>query len=131
MITTSEPPETGALPMSAAEFRCLREWLGLTTRWLADKLDVAERTVHRWEADVSPIPAGVADALLALSEQTYGILNTAIDEMLDLPDPAIATYRTDEEFAAAQPEAGWPASWHRALCARVADEVPGLRITYA
>lgn len=24
----------------------------------------------------------------------------------------------------------WPASWHRAVCARLADEVPGLRIGY-
>ena len=116
--------------MSDAEFRCLREWLGLTTRWLADHLDVAERTVHRWEAGVSPIPAGVAAELLRLSEVTYDALNGLVDQLLDLPDPGVITYRTDADFAQDQPQSDWPASWHRALCARVADEVPGLRIEF-
>ena len=40
------PAEAGALLMSGAELRCLREWLGLTTRWLADHLGVAERSIH-------------------------------------------------------------------------------------
>lgn len=130
MTNGQAPASAGASAMSDAEFRCLREWLGLTTRWLADHLDVAERTVHRWEAGVSPIPAGVAAELLRLSEITYDALNGLVDQPLDLPDPGVITYRTDDDYHQHHPEQDWPASWHRALCARLADEVPGLRISY-
>lgn len=128
--TNVAPDQSGATPMSGAELRCLREWLGLTTRWLADRLGVAERSVHRWESGDSPIPRGVADGVLALSEQTYEILNGLIEQLLDTVDPVVITYRTDADYQAHHPEGDWPASWHRALCARIADEVPGLRITY-
>ena len=120
----------GALPMSGAELRCLREWLGLTTRWLADHLDVAERSVHRWESGAYPVPAGVASDVLRLSEVAYDVLNGIVDRLLDLPDPGVVTYRSDADYRAHHPEQDWPASWHRALCARLADEVPGLRIAY-
>lgn len=116
--------------MSGAEFRCLRERLGLTTRWVADRLDVAERSVHRWESDDYPVPAGVAEEMLALSEETDDVLNAVVDQHLDEAEPIVYTYRTDADFRAAQPQADWPASWHRALCARVADDVPGMRIAY-
>ena len=116
--------------MSGAELRCLREWLGLTTRWLADHLDVAERSVHRWESGAYPVPAGVASEVLRLSEVTYDVLNGIVDRLLDLPDPGVVTYRSDADYRAHHPEQDWPASWHRALCARLADEVPGLRIAY-
>lgn len=116
--------------MTAAKFRCLREWLGLTTAWLADRLDVAERSVQRWDSGDSPVPAGVADSLLTLSEQTYDVLNGVVDQLLDVAEPTIITYRSDADYRAHHPEVDWPASWHRALCARVVDEVPGLRIGY-
>ena len=77
----------GALPMSGAELRCLREWLGLTTRWLADHLDVAERSVHRWESGAYPVPAGVASEVLRLSEITYDVLNGIGGRLFDLSDP--------------------------------------------
>lgn len=124
------PAEAGALLMSGAELRCLREWLGLTTRWLADRLDVAERSVHRWESEAQSVPPGVAAEVLRLSEITYDMLNSTVDELMDVPDPGVITYRSDEDYRQHHPELDWPASWHRALCARLADEVPGLRIAY-
>ena len=124
------PAEAGASPMSGAELRCLREWLGLTTRWLADHLGVAERSVHRWESGIREVPEGVAAEALRLSEITYGVLNGLIDQLLDVPEPGVYTYMSDADYRSHHPEQDWPASWHRALCARLADEVPGLRITY-
>ena len=123
------PAEAGVLLMSAAELRCLREWLGLTTRWLADHLGVAERSIHRWEGGVREVPEGVAAEVLRLSEITYGVLNGLIDQLLDVPEPGVYTYMSDADYRSHHPEQDWPASWHRALCARLADEVPGLRIT--
>ena len=124
------PAEAGASPMSGAELRCLREWLGLTTRWLADHLGVAERSVHRWESGIREVPEGVASEVLRLSEITYGVLNGLIDQLLDVPEPGVYTYMSDADYRSHHPEQDWPASWHRALCARLADEVPGLRIVY-
>ncbi|MDX3531181.1 hypothetical protein P1P75_33455 [Streptomyces sp. ID05-39B] len=49
---------------------------------------------------------------------------------MDLPDPGVITYRDDAEYLAAHPDAEFPASWHRAVVARVAQEVPGLSIAY-
>ncbi|MCG2805761.1 DUF1870 family protein [Propionicimonas sp.] len=124
------PTSVGASRMSAAEFRCLREWLGLTTSWVAEHVGVAERSVHRWEAGAMRVPEAVGAKMLQVSEVTYDALNTAVDHLMDLSEPSIWTYRTDDDYRTHHPELDWPASWHRALCARIADEVPGLRIDY-
>jgi hypothetical protein len=52
---------------------------------------------------------------------------------MDAPEPVLVTYRSDAEYHAAHPELEprWPASWHRAVCARIAQEVPALSIVYA
>jgi hypothetical protein len=42
----------------------------------------------------------------------------------------VYVYRSDEEYHAAHPEVPFPASWHRAVVARIAQEVPGLAIAY-
>lgn len=129
----------GVSSMSGAELRCLREWLGLTTRWLAEHLDVAERSVHRWESNVQRIPEGVAAEVLRLSQLTHEVLDGLALDLLDKTDPGVAvTYRTEEDYHAHRMSillgeplpVEWPASWHRAMCARLVDQVPGLRITY-
>lgn len=50
-----------------------------------------------------------------------------------MADPVLVTYRTDEEYRTAVPDLdpAFPAGWHRAACARIAQEVPGLSITFA
>lgn len=37
--------------MTPAEFKCTRELLGLSTRWLADRWGVSHLSVQRWERD--------------------------------------------------------------------------------
>jgi hypothetical protein len=44
---------------------------------------------------------------------------------------AALTYRCDMDYQAAYPDTSWPASWQRAVTARVAQEVPGLVIRHA
>lgn len=117
-------------PMTAAEMRVVREHLGLTTRWLADHLQVAERTVHRWENGQIRVPDGVRVAIEHLEQLTAQHVDAAIAACNDARDPALATYRTDQDYRRHHPEQPWPAEWHRAVCARVAQEVPGLVITY-
>lgn len=133
MTTGDDVPGPDSAPsalLSPAEFRCVREWLGLTPLWMADHLGVAESAVHRWEAGVSSLPVGAASELLRLAETTHDALDDMIDSVKDLHNPTIVTYRTDTSYREHFPEQDWPASWHRALCARLAAETP-VRIEYA
>lgn len=130
MTEQATGPDSAVDRMSAAEFRVVREWLGLTTRWLAEHLDVAERTVHRWESGQSPIPEGVERTMGYLEDQAADLVAVAVRACNDQRDPALLTYRTDEDYHAHHPEQPWPATWHRAFVARVAHEVPGLAIDY-
>ncbi|MFJ5099395.1 helix-turn-helix transcriptional regulator [Streptomyces sp. NPDC088557] len=116
--------------MTDAEFRVVREFLGLTPEWLAEHLNVSNRTIRHWEAGTYAIPDGVRLEMESLGEHAAGVVGGVVAQLLDVPDPGVLTYRTDAEYRAAHPEAGLPASWHRAVVARVAQEVPGLAVAY-
>ena len=79
---------------------------------------------YRVPADPDGLPPTFAQVGLK------GWLNGLTDQLLDVPEPGVYTYMSDADYRSHHPEQDWPASWHRALCARLADEVPGLRITY-
>ncbi len=49
---------------------------------------------------------------------------------MDVPGPAMWTYRTEADYRRWDPDGLWPAGWHRMVAARDADEVPGLRLLY-
>lgn len=116
--------------MNPAELRVVREYLGLTPEWLADHLNVSARTVRHWEAGKYAIPDGVRLEIEDLERRTGEFVSGVIDALMDLPEPGVYTYRTDDEYHAANPAMPFPASWHRAVVARVAQEVPALRIAY-
>lgn len=117
-------------PMTAAEFKVVREYLGLSGDWLATHLDVNPRTVRAWESGKYPVPEGVRLQMEALEAETARGVTLAIDACNDMRDPGILTYRSDTDYRRHHPELNWPASWHRAVVARVAQEVIGLRIEY-
>lgn len=124
--------------MTPIELKAVREWLGVTAEWLADHLGVALRTVRRWESGARdengklkyPIPDGVRLEVEHLEALTGRVVTMNIDTLRDAREPAVVTYRSDEEYWAAEPQDGlrWPASWHRGVVMRVAEEVPGLVI---
>jgi DNA-binding XRE family transcriptional regulator len=117
--------------MTDAEFKVIREFLGLTGDWLAEYLGVVPRTVRNWEQGKYAIPDSVRVAIKDLEARTGVFVAGIIRQLMDIPDPVVITYRTDAEYHAAHPEQEWPASWHRAVVARVAQEVPALGIVYA
>lgn len=117
--------------MTDAEFRVVREYLGLTGDWLAAHLAVSPRTVRHWEQGKYAIPDGVRLAMEDLEQRTGTFVAGCVEQLLDLPDPGVPTYRTDAEYHQAHPNIEFPASWHRAVVARIAQEVPGLTIAYA
>jgi hypothetical protein len=116
--------------MTDAEFKVIREFLGLTGDWLAQHLSVNPRTVRAWEQGKYPIPDGVRLEIEVLENRTAAFVTGFIDHVMDEPDPVVVTYRSDEEYHTAHPEVPYPASWHRALVARIAQEVPGLSIVF-
>lgn len=116
--------------MTDAEFRVVREFLGLTGDWLAAHLGVSPRTVRHWEQGKYAIPDGVRLEMEDLERRTAEFISGIIPQLMDLPDPGVLTYRTDAEYHAVHPEVPFPASWHRAVVARIAQEVPALTIAY-
>lgn len=116
--------------MTPAELRVVREFLGLTPEWLADHLKVSPRSVRHWEAGKFSIPHGVYLQVRDLEFRTGEFIGGIVDALMDVPDPVVVTYRTDAEYHAAHPEIAFPASWHRAVLARVALEVPALGIEF-
>lgn len=117
--------------MTPAEFKVVREFLGLTGDWLAAHLDVSPRTVRHWEQGKYAIPDGVRLAIEDLEARTGQFVGGIVEKLMDLPDPGVITYRDDAEYKAADPKSEFPASWHRAVVARIAQEVPGLSIAFA
>jgi hypothetical protein len=107
--------------MTPAEFRCIREYLGLPLGWVAASLGVNERTVNRWENGVTPVPERASAAMAQLSEYTQ----RCVDKLIRKHRGPLITTADDIETN------GFPASWHRMMCTRVAMLTGGdLRIEY-
>ncbi|MFT4128405.1 MAG: hypothetical protein QM662_19515 [Gordonia sp. (in: high G+C Gram-positive bacteria)] len=119
--------------MTAAEFRVLRDRLGLTWRDLATMLDRNERTIARWEAGTTWISDRSAADLRALDAATADFIEQTVDNLLagDLAAEGwLVVYRTTADLHEAWPDVTYPASWHRAAMGRVAERVPGARLRY-
>ncbi|WP_220270004.1 type II toxin-antitoxin system prevent-host-death family antitoxin [Marinitenerispora sediminis] len=95
---------------------------------LADHLGVNSRTLRSWEQDRDPIPDGVRLEVERLEQQTEEVVGRVVDALMDMPEPAVQTYQTDEQYRKYEPDQPWPAAWHRRVVARAAQEVPGLVI---
>jgi transcriptional regulator with XRE-family HTH domain len=117
--------------MTSAELKVVREFLGLTGDWLAGHLGVSPRTVRHWEQGKYPIPDGVRLEIEDLERRTGEFVSGIVGKLMDMPDPGVLTYRDDAEYRADHPDVPFPAAWHRAVIARVAQDVPGLRIAFA
>lgn len=114
--------------MQGVELKMVREWLGFSGQWLADHLGVNSRTLRSWEQGRDPIPDGVRLEVERLEQQTGEIVGRTVATLMDAAEPGIVTYQNDEQYRQHEPDAPWPASWHRRVVARVAQEVPGLVI---
>lgn len=114
--------------MQPVELKTIREWLGLGEDWLAAHLHVPVTTVWAWEDGSEPIPDTARQEVEHLEAQTAATVTQAVEVLRDARDPAIRTYLSDEQYGAHEPGQNWPASWHRRVVARVAQEVPGLVI---
>lgn len=114
------------IPLTAAEFKTVRESLGLSADWIAERVGVQVRTVRRWEDGTSPIPEDAWVALVRLEQLVDAAVDNLLDEFGvddpdDLDEPVVVRVpRVDVD----SPD-GLPASVHRAVAARLRWELPG------
>lgn len=114
--------------MSPAELKSMREFLGLTLQWVADRAGVAPRTAQFWEAGRQRVPADVAHMLLQMDSDAQRIVIRTQYMVEDIikqqgrPPEAIMLlrYRTDADLWQFRPDMqGWPAMAHAAIMSRV------------
>lgn len=105
--------------MTSAEFQCAREYLGLPATWVAEQLDVDRRSVYRWESGKTALPDLADDMMrqwLARTEQAVG--KVTVQVMQSSAVPLEATPDIGFEYMGKE---GFPSSWQRMLCSRVAE----------
>lgn len=120
------------IPMTSAEFRILRERLGVEVGWLADEFGVSVRAVNRWETGQRPVSHRRADQIRSMVAATDHFIARIVAELtLDDDDsPVLLTYRSDAEYRREHPDLPWPAAWHRAAMGRVVERFPTARLRY-
>ncbi|WIY84345.1 hypothetical protein [Propionimicrobium sp. PCR01-08-3] len=123
--------------MNGAEFKTIRESLGLSTGWLANHWGLeSERAIRRWEDGDAPVPErrGLELASLEVSAEqsaddmiSSALGQIGLDDIDDVEDldksawPTVEVPRVDADCA----ETGLPASFWRAIAFRVRWEFGG------
>lgn len=124
--------------LTAAEFKTLREHLGIPGEWLARHFGVSDRSVRHWDSGKYPVPERISRWLRWLAEDTEATVAWIAERLETSPERLLVTYRNDEEYACAAddphrglyPDDDMPSAWHRRMAARVAERLPGLRLIY-
>ncbi len=123
--------------MDGTDFYYKRRGLGLTQEELAGLLDVAERTVRRWEKNEMPIPDGAAadldDLHAGFGERALATVDSLISQIADLEtdtatdeiDPVveIASFKTPQSHELAHPGESW--EYHKALISTIGAILAG------
>lgn len=91
--------------MNAAEFKTLRQCLGLTTAQATAFFALkSERTVRHWEQDRNAVPEGAAAELAALDRAVDDAARILAARVRASGGPLLR-YRSDEDFHRAEPTA--------------------------
>ena len=132
IIAVENPEELPAL--TGAELKAMREYLGLSTAWMAEKLVIGERRIQRMESAQEPM----AEPVVKLIDKAQADAQDLVEKMTPLyrrkvkaagGAPALLpTYRIDKDGFDAGLE--YPARWHRHVAARICDGAPGAIIVY-
>lgn len=123
--------------MDGTDFYYKRRGLGLTQEELAGLLDVAERTVRRWEKNEMPIPDGAAadlnDLHAAFGERVLSNVDSLIEQWeqmeangsTDTVDRVveIASFKTPQSHELAHPGESW--EYHKALISTIGTILAG------
>lgn len=113
--------------MTAAEFKTIRESLGLTAQWIADHAGVKLRTAQYWEAGRMAVPRDVADMLELIDKGLESSVEQAVAHIDELtkkhgqPEQiTLVRYRNDSDLWRFRPDMKpLPATTHAAMLSRL------------
>ena len=87
--------------MNAAEFKTLREAVGLSISTLVKVIDVDERTLRKWESGKKKLPQGVIDSLVdidrLLTDTAYKLFTELQQAVKEHEQEAVILQRFIEE----------------------------------
>lgn len=116
------PEPDGDQPMSPAEVRMVRTFLGLSQEQLAGLIGADVRTVKRWEGGYYAVPDERREQIEAMEAEAAHTVGVLVEQLGVSPDVVLSLPR--------DPAAPYPAGWWMMIAARVAQEVPGLYVRY-
>lgn len=92
--------------MHPAEFKTLREAVGLSISTLVKVIDVDERSIRKWESGKKKLPQDVIDAVVAIDQLVTDTANLAFDEFQKTPKDSVILQRyiEEEDYLTAHPE---------------------------
>lgn len=111
--------------MTSAELKTMRESLGLSQQWLADKAGVRLRTIQRWEAGDQAVPEDVAAIVHEMRQrQAKDVASMCefVRKLFKCPPLRLQRFRTDEELHAKK--RSWKdlsAAYHASVLLRVQE----------
>lgn len=127
----THPTPDGTQPMTAAEFRMTREYLGLTGDQLAALTGRDARTIRRYESGAQVVPDEVR-LDIELLEQVHASIVAALVAQLAVARENVLTIPTPHKADGAnEAVGGLPRSWWRSVAYEVALQVPGLHVRYS
>ena len=83
--------------MSAAEFKTLREAVGLSISTLVKVIDVDERSIRKWESGKKKVPQDVFERVVAIDKLITDTANDEITKFKADPQDAVVLYRFIDE----------------------------------
>jgi len=117
--------------MHPAEFKTLREAVGLSISTLVKVIDVDERTLRKWESGKKKLPQGVIDSLVAVDTLLTATANNLFDTTQKTPQDSVVLYRfiDEEDLLNQHPEfEGLPMSSYGVVLFRVRQKLMDLGI---
>lgn len=116
--------------MTPAEFKTVRESLGLSAQWLATHWSVSLRSIRNWEDGTSPIPPNISAELTAIEDYVDDAAERMIEAIESVPQNPqdLAIYEVPR-VDADSPDI-YPASLHRAIGARIRSALPEVTLEY-
>lgn len=92
--------------MHPAEFKTLREAVGLSISTLVKVIDVDERSIRKWESGKKKLPEDVIKAVVGIDQLLTDTANIAFDEFQKNPQDKVTLHRyiEEEDYLNAHPE---------------------------
>lgn len=115
---------------SAAQFRAVRESLGVGGDWLGRVCGVAQSAVSQWESGSVGISAARAARLAELVAFTDQYVDQLVRFHREHPDLPLTTPGVRDASKVIFQGHELPGSWHRAVCLRVQAQLPWLTVVY-